>query len=83
MMRDVNLFVLDQKSTYTTYYVGFICVQNSVAMVHLAQVNAMLAASFKAGWKGGAATNAAEMQDQTSYQDRKNISWQTMTNEFL
>ncbi|CAL1166009.1 unnamed protein product [Cladocopium goreaui] len=33
------------------------------------KVNAMLAASFKAGWKGGAATNAAEMQDQTSYKD--------------
>ena len=33
------------------------------------QVNAMLAASFKAGWKGGASTSAAEMQNQTSYQD--------------
>ncbi|CAJ1358972.1 unnamed protein product [Effrenium voratum] len=33
------------------------------------KVNAMLAASFKAGWKGGASTSAAEMQNQTSYQD--------------
>lgn len=34
------------------------------------QVNAMLAASFKAGWKGGAATTAAEMKSETSYQER-------------
>lgn len=31
------------------------------------KVNAMLAASFKAGWKGGAATSDAEMQEKTSY----------------
>ncbi|CAK9063433.1 unnamed protein product [Durusdinium trenchii] len=33
------------------------------------KVNAMLAASFKAGWKGGAATSEAEINGNTSYQD--------------
>lgn len=39
----------------------------------------MLAASFKAGWKGGAATTAAEMKSETSYQERVRCCMSRMT----